>query len=51
VLFEADGKPLNMPREQPLVGRDGSLYASIVAVVDPGLKNIDVGKFVASGNY
>ncbi len=51
VLIEADGTSLGMPREQSLVERDGSRYASIVAVVDPGLKNIDVGKFVASGNY
>lgn len=51
VLFEADGTRLSVPREQPLVGRDGTRYADIVAVVDPALKNIDIGKFVASGNY
>jgi len=26
-------------------------YAAIVSVVDPLLKNLDVGKFVLSGNY
>lgn len=51
VLIEADGTHLGVPREQPLVNRDGSRYAGIVAVVDPLLKNIDVGKFVVSGNY
>ncbi|RII31178.1 MAG: HD family phosphohydrolase [Geobacter sp.] len=51
VLIEADGTRLSIPRKQPLVGQDGSRYADIVAIVDPALKNIDVGKFVAIGNY
>lgn len=51
VLFESDGTRLNIPREQPLEKPDGSRYAYIVAVVDPALKNIDIGKFVACGNY
>jgi len=51
VLFEGNGTRLGVPREQPLVEPDGSRYAHIVAVVDPLLKNIDVGKFVVSGNY
>ncbi|HEY3308821.1 MAG TPA: HD-GYP domain-containing protein [Desulfuromonadaceae bacterium] len=51
VLFAPDGRRLEAPREQPLVQKDGSRYAEIVAVVDPALKNIDVGKFIAKGNY
>jgi len=51
ILIERDGTRLNVPREQSLVEQDGTRYAQIVAVVDPLLKNIDVGKFVVSGNY
>jgi putative nucleotidyltransferase with HDIG domain len=51
VLIESNGTRLNVPREQSLVEPDGSNYAQIVAVVDPLLKNIDVGKFVVSGDY
>jgi putative nucleotidyltransferase with HDIG domain len=51
VLIEAGGTRLTVPREQPLVEQDGSYYAQIVAVVDPLLKNIDVGKLVVSGIY
>jgi putative nucleotidyltransferase with HDIG domain len=51
ILIKADGVRLAVPREQPLVEKDGKRYAGIVAVVDPLLKNIDVGKFLVSGNY
>lgn len=51
ILIESDGTRLGVPREQSLVEPDGSRYARVVAVVDPLLKNIDVGKFVVSGNY
>ncbi len=51
ILIKADGTRLSVPREQSLIGRDGIRYAGIVAVVDPLLKNIDVGKFLVSGNY
>lgn len=51
VLFSPDGRRLKTPREQPLVEKNGNRYAEIVAVVDPALKNIDVGKFIANGNY
>jgi len=51
VLIESDGKRLSVPREESLIEHDGARYAQIVAVVDPLLKNIDVGKFVVSGNY
>ena len=51
ILIESNGNRLSIPREQSLVEQDGARYASVVAVVDPLLKNIDVGKFVISGNY
>jgi putative nucleotidyltransferase with HDIG domain len=51
VLIDGDGTKLSAPREQHLVDPDGTLYARIVAVVDPLLKNIDIGKLIASGNY
>ncbi len=51
ILIKADGTRINVPREQPLIAQDGSRYAQIVAVVDPLLKNINVSKFVVSGNY
>jgi len=51
ILIDADGTRLAVPREQRLVGQDGVRYAAIVSVVDPLLKNLDVGKFVLSGNY
>jgi len=51
VLIDGDGLRLKMPREQSLVERDGSRYANIVAVVDPLLKNIDVGRLIADGYY
>jgi hypothetical protein len=51
ILIKSDGTRLSVPREQSLIEQDGSRYAEIVAVVDPLLKNIDVGKFVMSGIY
>lgn len=51
ILIERDGTRRNVPREQLLIEQDGARYAEIVAVVDPLLKNIDVAKFVVSGNY
>lgn len=51
VLIDGEGARLKMPREQSLVERDGSRYANIVAVVDPLLKNIDVGRLIADGYY
>lgn len=51
VLFEANGTRLSAPREQSLVDGSGSRYAGIVAVIDPLLKNIDVGSVVAGGAY
>jgi HD-GYP domain-containing protein (c-di-GMP phosphodiesterase class II) len=51
VLIDGDGTKLSAPREQHLVDPDGTHYARIVAVVDPLLKNIDIGRLIASGNY
>jgi putative nucleotidyltransferase with HDIG domain len=51
ILIKGDGTRLKVPREQSLVEQNGMRYARIVAVVDPLLKNIDVGRFVVSGNY
>lgn len=51
ILIEGNGSRLSVPREMSLVDQDGARYASVVAIVDPLLKNIDVGKFVVSGNY
>ena len=51
ILFEEDGKRLRAPREQALIDPDGICYARIVAVVDPLLKNVDAGEWLASGNY
>jgi len=51
ILIDGDGNRLRAPREQALVGSDGLYYARIVAVVDPLLKNIDIGRFISSGNY
>ncbi|MFZ4859239.1 MAG: HD-GYP domain-containing protein [Desulfuromonadaceae bacterium] len=50
VLFEENGKRLRAPREQVLIDSDGTCYAEIVAVVDPLLKNIEIGQWLASGN-
>jgi hypothetical protein len=51
ILIESNGTRLTVPREQSLIEQDGTRYAEIVAVVDPLLKNIDLSKFVVSGNY
>lgn len=51
ILIEEDGTRLSIPREQRLLEKDGTSYARIVAVVDPLLKNIDVGQYVLSGAY
>lgn len=51
ILIDGDGQPMSVAREQALTGSDGSQYATIVAVVDPLLKNIDIGQLFASGHY
>jgi putative nucleotidyltransferase with HDIG domain len=51
ILIDGNGSRLLAPREQALVDSDGSYYARIVTVVDPLLKNIDIGRFIASGHY
>jgi len=51
IVLEQDGTRVPVPREQRLAERDGSIYAGIVAVVDPLLKNIDVGSLIKCGHY
>lgn len=51
ILIDEEGKRLPVPREQALSGSNGSHYSKIVAVVDPLLKNIDIGKLISSGYY
>jgi HD-GYP domain-containing protein (c-di-GMP phosphodiesterase class II) len=51
ILIDEEGKRLPVPREQALIEQNGAHYARIVAVVDPLLKNIDIGKLIASGHY
>lgn len=51
ILIDEDGNRLSAPREQALVEPDGSHYAKIVAVVDPLLKNINIGRLIASGHH
>jgi HD-GYP domain-containing protein (c-di-GMP phosphodiesterase class II) len=50
ILFEENGKRLRAPREQALIDADGTCYARIVAVVDPLLKNVDIGKSLEQDN-
>ncbi|MEI7816954.1 MAG: HD domain-containing phosphohydrolase, partial [Desulfuromonadales bacterium] len=51
ILIDGDGIRLRAPREKSLIEPDGTYYARIVAVVDPLLKNIDIGRLIASGHY
>ena len=51
ILIDEDGERLPAPRIQALIDSDGSRYAKIVAVVDPLLKNIDIGRLIGSGAY
>lgn len=51
ILFDSDGVRLRSPREQALNDPDGLCYSRIVAVVDPLLKSIDIGKLFASGQH
>lgn len=47
VVMDANGRKLEHPVVQRLADEAGSRYADIVAVVDPLLKNIDVGMYLA----
>jgi HD-GYP domain-containing protein (c-di-GMP phosphodiesterase class II) len=49
IVIDGDGERLPVPREQALVGPDGAHYAAIVAVVDPLLKDIDIGRLITGG--
>jgi hypothetical protein len=46
VIMDANGGKLEHPVVQRLSDDAGNRYADIVAVVDPLLKNIDVGMYV-----
>ncbi|ABQ24348.1 HD-GYP domain-containing protein [Geotalea uraniireducens] len=48
VVLDAAGRRLGDPRVQGLELQGGSCYASIVDVVDPSLKNIDVASYLNS---
>lgn len=50
IVIDGAGRRLATPVEQALIAPDGARYARIVAVVDPLLKNIDVGQLIASGH-
>jgi putative nucleotidyltransferase with HDIG domain len=45
IIIDAQGNTLEEPRLVCLVGTDGSRYATIVTLVDPLLKNIDVSRY------
>lgn len=51
VIIDSEGRRLDAPREQSLVAQDGSRYADIVTVVDPLMKNIDIGRLMSGGSY
>ncbi len=51
ILIDGDGRRLHEPRTQVLIEPDGSCYARIVAVVDPLLKSVDIGRLISSGHY
>ncbi|MEI8354590.1 MAG: HD domain-containing phosphohydrolase [Deltaproteobacteria bacterium] len=42
VVIDPQGNSLSVPRKENLLRSDGTRYASIVATVDPLLKNIDI---------
>ena len=42
VVIDPQGNSLPVPRKENLLRSDGTRYASIVATVDPLLKNIDI---------
>ncbi len=45
IIIDAEGNTLEKPRLVSLAGKDGGRYATIVALVDPLLKNIDVSRY------
>ncbi|MDD2856950.1 MAG: HD domain-containing protein, partial [Desulfuromonadaceae bacterium] len=51
ILIDGGGNRLSAPREQALIDSEGKRYAEIVGVVDPLLKNIDIGRLIMNGNY
>ena len=45
IIIDAQGNTLEMPKIVSLAQQDGSRYATIVTLVDPLLKNIDVSRY------
>jgi putative nucleotidyltransferase with HDIG domain len=45
IIIDAQGDTLEKPRLMSLALKDGHRYATIVTLVDPLLKNIDVGRY------
>lgn len=45
IIIDAQGAPLDTPRLESLCGGDGVRCATIVALVDPLVKNIDVSRY------
>jgi hypothetical protein len=47
IVFDGEGALLDNPEVVRLVDDQGHRYARIVSVVDPLLKNIEVGKYLS----
>jgi len=45
VIIDAQGEVLENPQLMSLIAQDGSRQKSIVATVDPILKNVDIGGY------
>jgi hypothetical protein len=45
IIIDAQGNTLEKPRLESLAQKDGYRYATIVTLVDPLLKNIDVSSY------
>jgi putative nucleotidyltransferase with HDIG domain len=46
VVVDAQGEILSQPKSISLASSEGSRYASIIATVDPLLKNLDIGSYL-----
>jgi hypothetical protein len=45
IIIDSQGNTLEKPRLLSLAPKDGDRYATIVTLVDPLLKNIDVSRY------
>jgi putative nucleotidyltransferase with HDIG domain len=48
IIFDSKGEVLQKPRIASLAPKEGKRYASIVATVDPVLKNVDVARYFST---